>query len=137
MATRPQVSKTQPIRTSIRKNLYRASVACARLSVIVDERKKRVRSEKSTRAAIKGESKKRIPIPQSVFRAFFSIRRPDYLLVSWRLEAWNRLLYSMFNAQYPDGVQTMAKFAKNSHCSYKKNLAVKSLCIIIKEKFSH
>ena len=31
----------------------------------------------------------------------------------------------------------MAKFAINSHYSYKKNLAVTALCIIIKEKFSH
>ena len=70
----------------------------------MDERKKRVRSEKSTRAAIKGESKKRDTYSSRRFsRFFFSIRCPDYLLVSWRLEAWNRLLYSMFNAQYPDG----------------------------------
>ena len=32
------------------------------------------------------------------------------------------------------GVYINAKFAINSHCSYKKNLAIKSLCIFYKPR---
>ena len=32
---------------------------------------------------------------------------------------------------YKTGVYINAKFAINSHCSYKKNLAIKSLCILL------
>ena len=38
------------------------------------------------------------------------------------------------NSYNPLGVYINAKFAINSHCSYKKNLAIKSLCIFYKPR---
>ena len=103
MATRPQVSKSSPyvpryVKASSRiRSLCQALGHCGRAKKASKKRKKYASSNKRREQKTDTYSSRRFS------RFFFSIRRPDYLLVSWRLEAWNRLLYSVFNAQYPDG----------------------------------
>ena len=67
------------------KPLARLVLACARLSVGVEERKKRTSSKKASERKTAGV-KLSLPSPHSVFRTFFPIRFPHYLRALNRLD---------------------------------------------------
>ena len=77
-------TRTQWARSS--KPLSRLVLDCARLSVSVEERKKRANSEKASERKTAGGKRFSLPSPYAVFRTFFSIRFPHYLRALNRLD---------------------------------------------------